>query len=94
MDQKKILDGREKSDEDSLLFGFSLTQKPRIVLGLSLERRMISSFVHAKKEWNPSKAHIPKKYFWPSFSLVSYGENLSSFGAQKYGLFMIVAQTR
>ena len=63
IDQRRILDGREKSNEDSLLFDFSLTQNPRIVLDLSPKRRSISSFVHTKEEGNPYKAHAPKKYF-------------------------------
>ena len=74
-----MLDGGEKSDENSLLFDFSLTQKPRTVLGLSPERRMISSFVHAKEDGNPSKAHIPKNNFHPTFSLISHSEKLSFF---------------
>ena len=94
MDQRRILDGGEKSDEDSLLFGFSLTQKSRIVLGLSTERRTISSFVHAKDDGNPPKAHIPKKKFLLFFSLVSHGARLSLFGAQNCSSFMVVAQTR
>ena len=53
----------KKSDEDSLLFNFFLTQKPRIVLGLSPKKRTVSSFVHAKEDGNPPNPHIPKKYF-------------------------------
>ena len=75
-----MLDGGENLDEDSLLFGFFLIQKSRIVLGLSPKRRTVSSFVHAKKEGNPPNPYIPKKYFLSSFSLVSHGEELSSFG--------------
>ena len=60
---ERMLDGREKSDEDSLLFDFSLIQNPRIILGHSPERRMVSSFVHAKEEENPPNLHVSKKYF-------------------------------
>ena len=77
MDQRKMLDGGEKLDENSLLFDFFLFQKSKIVLGLSPEKRTVSSFVHAKEEWNPPKAHIPKKDFFPTFSLVSHDEKLS-----------------
>ena len=65
-----MLDGEEKSDEDSLLFDFLFIQKSRTVLGLSPERRTVSSFVHAKEDGNPPKAHIPKKNFYPTFSLI------------------------
>ena len=58
-----MLDGGEKYDEDSLLFGFSLTQNPRTVLGRSPKRRLVSSFVHTKEEGNPSKPHALKNYF-------------------------------
>ena len=94
MNYRRMLDGEEKSDEDSLLFDFFLTQKTRTVLGLSPKRRMVSSFVHAKEKRNPSNPYIPKKCFWPSFSLISYGEELSSFGIQNYGLFLLVVQIR
>ena len=40
----------KKLDEDSFLFDFFLTQKSRTVLGLSPERKTVSSFVHAKEE--------------------------------------------
>ena len=89
-----MLDGGENLDEDSFLFGFFLIQKSRTVLGLSPKRRMVSSFIHAKKEENPPNPHISKKCFKPSFSLVSHGKELSFFGTQNYGLFMVVAQTR
>ena len=94
MHQRIILDGGEKFDEDSLSFDFSFTQKPRIVLGLSPERRTVSSFVHAKEERKPPKPHASKKDFSPSFSLVSHDKNLSLVGTQNCGLFMIVAQTK
>ena len=71
-----MLDGREKSDKDSLLFDFSLIQNSRIVLGRSLERTSISFFVHTKKKGNPPKLYAPKKYFQPSFSFISHGEKL------------------
>ena len=58
-----MLDDGEKLDEDSLLFGFFLTQKSRIVLGLSPKRRTVSSFVHTKEDGNPPNPYIPKKYF-------------------------------
>ena len=87
MDQRRMLDGEEKSNEDSLLFDFFFIQKPRTVLGLSPERRTVSSFVHAKEEGNPLKAHIPKKDFHSSFSLVSHSESLSIFYTQNYGFF-------
>ena len=89
-----LFDVGENLYEDSLLFGFFLTRKPRTALGLSPKRRTVSSFVHAKEEGNPSNPHISKKYFWPSFSLISGGEELSSFGTQTCSLFMVVAQTR
>ena len=91
---ERMLDGREKFDEDSFLFDFSLTQNPRIVLGRSLKRRLVSSFVHTKEKGNPPNPHIPMKYFWPYFSLISHGEELSSFGTQNYSLFMVIAQIR
>ena len=91
---EKDVDGKKNLDEDSLLFDFFLTQKPRTVLGLSPKRRTVSSFVHAKEEGNPPNPHISKKYFWPYFSLVSHGEEFSSFGTQNYDLFMVVVQTR
>ena len=72
-----MLDGGKKSNEDSLLFSFSLTQNPRTVLGRSPKRRSVSSFIHAKEKRNPPKTHTPKKYFRLSFSLVSHGEKLS-----------------
>ena len=50
MDQRRMLDGGKKSDEDSFLFVFFLIQKSRTVLDLSSERRMVSFFVHAKEE--------------------------------------------
>ena len=77
MDQRKILDGEKKLDKNSLLFDFFLIQKPRIVPGLSPDKRMVSSFVHAKEEWNTPKAHTPKKDFHLTFSLVSHREKLS-----------------
>ena len=91
---ERILDDGEKSNENSLLFHFSLTQNLRTALGRSPERRSVSSFVHIKEEGNPPKPHIPKKNFWPSFSLISHSEKLSSFGIQNCSLFMIVTQTR
>ena len=60
---ERILDDREKSDEESLLFDFSLIQNLRTVLSCSLERRSVCSFVHAKEEGNPPKPHTPKKNF-------------------------------
>ena len=86
-----MLDDGEKLDEDSLLFGFFLTQKPRIVLDLSPKRRMVSSFAHTKDEENLPNPHILKRYFQPSFSLISHSKNLSSFGTQNYGFFFVVA---
>ena len=94
MDQRKILDGGEKLDEDSLLFDFSLIQKLRTVLGLSSKRRTVSSFVHTKEEGNSPNPHIPKRYFRPSFYLISHDEKLFSISAQNYGFFMVVAQTK
>ena len=72
-----MLDGEKKSDENSFTFDFFLIQKPRTVLGLSPERRMVSSFVHAKKDGNPPNPHVSKKYFQSSFSLISHSEKLS-----------------
>ena len=89
-----MLDGGEKIDENFLFFDFSLTQKPRIILGLSPKRRMVSSFAHAKEERKPPKHYAPKKNFGPFFSLISHGEKLSIVGTQNYGLFMIVTQTK
>ena len=73
---------------------FPSSKNPRTVLGLSPERRSVSSFVHAKKNRCPPKPHTPKKIFGPSFSLVSHSEKLSLFGAQNYSFFMVVVQTR
>ena len=56
------------------------SKNPRTILGLSPERRSVSSFVHTKKERNPPKPHAPKKIFGPSFSLISHSEKLSSVG--------------
>ena len=51
MDQRRMLDGREKLDEDSLLFSFSLTQKPRTIQGLSPRgERSPLLFMPRKKE--------------------------------------------
>ena len=83
-----------KGSEDSLLFDFFFTQNKRIVLGLSPERRTVSSFVHANEERKPSKPHAPKKDFGLSFSLIFHDEKLSLVGTQNYDLFMVVAQTR
>ena len=83
-----------KIEEDTLLFSFSSPRNPRIVLGLSPERRSISSFVHAKKNRTPPKPHTPKKVFSLSFPLISYGEKLSLVGRQKGSLFMVVVQNR
>ena len=94
MEQKKMLDGGDNSNEDSLLYSFSLTQNLRTVLGCSPEKRSISSFVHAKEEGKPPNPHVSKSYFQPSFSLISHGEKLSFLGTQNYDLFMIVTQTR
>ena len=89
-----MLDDGEKLDEDSLLFGFFLTQKPRTVLDLSPKRRMVSSFAHTKDEENLPNPHILKRYFQPSFSLISHSEKFSYFGIKNYDPFMIIAQTR
>ena len=94
MDQRRILDREENLDKDSLLFGFFLIQKSRIVLGLSPKRRTVSSFVNSMDERKPPKPHTPKKNFCPSFSLISHSEKLSLVGTQNYGLFMVVTQTK
>ena len=76
----------------SLIF-FS-PKNPRTVLGLSPERRLVSSFVHAKEDKSSPKPHTSKKVFGPSFALVSHSKKFSLVGEQNYGLFMVVAQTR
>ena len=62
-----MLDGEENSDEDSLLYSFSLIQNLRTVLVCSPEKRSVSFFVHTKEEGNPPKPHVPKKHFDPLF---------------------------
>ena len=76
----------------SLIF-FS-SKNLRTVLSLSPDRRLISSFVHAKEDRSPSKPHTLKNTFGLSFLLVSHDEKLSSVGAQNCGLFIVVAQNR
>ena len=90
MDQRKILDGREKKDEDTLLFDFFSPRNPRTVLGLSLERRSVSSFVHTKEDRSPPKPYTSRKVFSPSFPQQSHGENFRYFGTKKIRLFMVV----
>ena len=81
-------------EKDTLLFSFPSPRNLRTVLGLSTERRSVSSFVHAKEDRSPPKPYALKKVFSLSFPLVSHGENLSLVGAQKSSLFMVVAQNR
>ena len=66
----------------------------RTILGLSLKRRQISSFAHAKMVETHPKPHAPRRMFGPSFSLVSHGKNQRLGGAHKHKLFMIVGIIR
>ena len=45
---------------------FSSPKNPRTILGVSPERRSVSSFVHDKEDRSPPKPHAPKKGFGSS----------------------------